>query len=99
MQFFYYQSFVSITCTCIARYIKLTPSFPFLISEVQEMEENLPKTCKVNFEDPNTLHKFTLIITPDEGFWHGGRFKFTLNIPDEYNILVCYIGLTTVKPV
>jgi ubiquitin-conjugating enzyme E2 F len=66
---------------------------PRSISEVQEMEENLPKTCKVNFEDPNTLHKFTLIITPDEGFWHGGRFKFTLNIPDEYNILVCYIDV------
>jgi hypothetical protein len=57
MRFFYYQSYVSITCMCIARYIKLTSSFHFLISEVQEMEENLPKTCKVNFEDPNTLHR------------------------------------------
>ncbi|XP_052079880.1 NEDD8-conjugating enzyme UBE2F-like [Mytilus californianus] len=58
-----------------------------LVKEVQEMEEHLPKTCKVNFEDPNTLHKFSLIITPEDGFWHGGRFKFTINIPDEYNIL------------
>lgn len=62
--------------------------FLYTVTEVQEMEENMPKTCKVNFEDPNTLHKFSLIITPDEGFWHGGKFKFTINIPDEYNILV-----------
>lgn len=57
-------------------------------TEVQEMEENLPKTCTVNFEDPNKLHVFDLTIVPDEGFWKSGKFKFRLDIPEEYNIVV-----------
>eukprot|EP00105_Crassostrea_gigas_P030461 XP_011452771.1 PREDICTED: NEDD8-conjugating enzyme UBE2F [Crassostrea gigas] len=58
-----------------------------LVKEVQEMEENLPKTCTVNFEDPNKLHVFDLTIVPDEGFWKSGKFKFRLDIPEEYNIV------------
>ncbi|XP_069107434.1 NEDD8-conjugating enzyme UBE2F-like [Argopecten irradians] len=58
-----------------------------LVKEVQEMEENLPKTCKVNFGNPNQLHVFSLTITPDEGFWHGGRFLFNVDIPEDYNIV------------
>jgi len=52
------------------------------------MEQNLPKTCQTHFEDPNKLHSFWLTITPDEGYWHGGRFKFRVDVPDEYNIVV-----------
>ncbi|PVD39093.1 hypothetical protein C0Q70_01721 [Pomacea canaliculata] len=51
------------------------------------MEENMPRTCRVNFEDPSILHHFSLTITPDEGLWQGGRFKFQIDIPEEYNIL------------
>lgn len=58
-----------------------------LVKEVQEMEENLPKTCKVYFGDYNQLHIFTLTIYPDEGFWSGGKFKFIVNVPEEYNIM------------
>ncbi|KAH3753285.1 NEDD8-conjugating enzyme UBE2F-like [Dreissena polymorpha] len=58
-----------------------------LVKEVQEMEENLPKTCKANFNDHNTLHLFTLTIAPEEGFWNGGKFKFSINVPEEYNIV------------
>lgn len=52
------------------------------------MEENMPRTCKVQFDDPNVLHHFCLFITPDEGFWQGGRFKFEIDVPDDYNIVV-----------
>lgn len=48
----------------------------------------MPRTCRVNFEDPSILHHFSLTITPDEGLWQGGRFKFQIDIPEEYNILV-----------
>ncbi|KAL5006020.1 hypothetical protein ScPMuIL_017178 [Solemya velum] len=58
-----------------------------LIKEVQEMEEHLPKTCKVSFDDADRLHLFTLIICPEDGFWHGGRFKFNIDVPEEYNII------------
>ncbi|KAJ8321026.1 hypothetical protein KUTeg_002613 [Tegillarca granosa] len=58
-----------------------------LVKEVQEMEENLPKTCKIDFEDPDKIHKFTLTITPDEGFWYGGKYRFIVNVPEDYNIV------------
>lgn len=59
-----------------------------LIKEAQEMEQNLPSTCKVYFSDPNVLAEFTLTITPEEGFWKDGKFKFTLKVPEEYNMTV-----------
>ena len=52
------------------------------------MEENLPRSCKVYFNDSNLLHIFTLTIYPEEGFWSGGKFKFTITVPEEYNIVV-----------
>jgi len=52
------------------------------------MEQNLPKTCQTHFDDANKLHNFWLYITPDEGYWHGGRFKFRVDVPEEYNIVV-----------
>lgn len=59
-----------------------------LVKEVQEMEQNLPSTCKVFFADANILSEFTLIITPDEGFWKDGKFKFIAVVPEEYNMTV-----------
>ena len=48
----------------------------------------LPKTCRVHFDDPNKLHQFILTIAPDDGYWQGGKFKFRLDVPEEYNIVV-----------
>jgi len=57
-----------------------------LVKEVQEMEQTLPTGCKVKFEDPNALHDFTFIIVPDDGFWHGGKFKFHIHVGEDYNL-------------
>ncbi len=57
-----------------------------LVKEVQEMETTLPTGCKVKFDDPNALHDFCLTITPDEGYWQGGKFKFHIRVGDDYNI-------------
>lgn len=62
-----------------------------LVKEAQEMEQNLPSTCKVYFSDPNVLCEFKLTITPDEGFWKDGKFKFTIYVPEEYNMTVSFI--------
>lgn len=59
-----------------------------LVKEVQEMEQNLPTTCNVHFSDPNLLSEFFLIICPDEGYWQGGKFKFNISVPEEYNMTV-----------
>ena len=52
------------------------------------MELNMPKSCRVQFDDPNKLYKFTLIIAPDEGYWVNGKFKFHIEVPEDYNIAV-----------
>ncbi|KAK2560347.1 SUMO-activating enzyme subunit 1 [Acropora cervicornis] len=57
-----------------------------LAKEITELEANLPESCKVEFHDPNVLHKFTLTIAPGEGYWKEGIFIFLIMIPEEYNI-------------
>ncbi len=57
-----------------------------LVKEVQEMESALPTGCKIKFDDPNALHDFCLTISPDEGFWMGGKFKFHIHVGEDYNI-------------
>lgn len=59
-----------------------------LVKEVQEMEQNLPPTCSAYFSDPNILCEFILKIIPDEGYWLGGKFKFSVAVPEEYNMTV-----------
>ncbi|XP_068052697.1 NEDD8-conjugating enzyme UBE2F isoform X4 [Anomalospiza imberbis] len=56
-------------------------------SEVADLEANLPCTCKVNFPDPNKLHYFQLTVTPDEGYYQGGKFQFETEVPDAYNMV------------
>ena len=57
-----------------------------LVKEVQEMESTLPAGCKVKFEDPNALHDFTLVVSPDEGYWTGDKFRFHVLVGEDYNI-------------
>ncbi|XP_072181022.1 NEDD8-conjugating enzyme UBE2F-like [Diadema setosum] len=58
-----------------------------LVKEVPDMESHLPKSCKVSFPDVHQLHHCFLTISPEEGYWKGGRFKFELTVPEEYNIV------------
>lgn len=62
-----------------------------LVKEVQEMNENLPATCSVHFEDPNVLNEFVLVVAPDEGYWSGGKFKFAVFVTEDYNMAVSNI--------
>lgn len=64
-----------------------------LVKEVQELEQNLPSTCKISFQDANVLSDFFLSIAPNEGFWQGGRFKFSVHVPEEYNMAVSDLQL------
>lgn len=57
-----------------------------LVKEVQEMEQTLPSTCRVKFEDPHQLHDFYLTVIPDEGYWAGGRFRFHIYVTEDYNM-------------
>ena len=52
------------------------------------MEQTIPATAKVKFDNPDILHEFAVVIHPDEGFWKGGKFVFLVTINEEYNISV-----------
>uniref|UniRef100_A0A3Q2UN16 NEDD8-conjugating enzyme UBC12 n=1 Tax=Fundulus heteroclitus TaxID=8078 RepID=A0A3Q2UN16_FUNHE len=43
-------------------------------------ELNLPKTCEISFPDDDDLLNFRLIISPDEGFYKGGKFVFSFKV-------------------
>ncbi|KAJ3127686.1 NEDD8-conjugating protein ubc12 [Nowakowskiella sp. JEL0407] len=46
--------------------------------------DSLPSTMQLAFPDANDVFFFTLDITPDEGFYKGGLFKFTFRINTNY---------------
>ena len=52
------------------------------------MESNLPSGVKIHFENPDSLHLFKILISPEEGYWSNGCFCFNVEVPDEYNIAV-----------
>ncbi|XP_026121510.1 NEDD8-conjugating enzyme UBE2F-like [Carassius auratus] len=58
-----------------------------LIKEVAELDANLPNTCKVTFPDENKLCHFQLAISPDEGYYLGGKFQFEIEVPEAYNMV------------
>jgi ubiquitin-conjugating enzyme E2 M len=47
-------------------------------------ELTLPKTCSMEFADPDDLLNFKLVICPDEGFYKGGRFVFSFKVSANY---------------
>uniref|UniRef100_UPI00358F9CC8 NEDD8-conjugating enzyme UBE2F isoform X2 n=1 Tax=Myxine glutinosa TaxID=7769 RepID=UPI00358F9CC8 len=58
-----------------------------LLKEVSELSDNLlPSTCKINFPDINELHFFCLMVTPEEGYYLGGKFNFEVHVPESYNM-------------
>lgn len=53
------------------------------------MVDDIPPTCKFYVPNPNELNKLELIITPSrESMWHGGKFKFAIDIPSDYKFVV-----------
>lgn len=61
---------------------KTTPAQIRITKDINELE--LPKTCDTEFPDPNDLLNFRLVISPDEGFYRGGRFNFSFKIGPNY---------------
>lgn len=59
-----------------------------LARELQELSQILPNNCTVTHENVNDLSSFVLSIKPTEGFWQGGCFKFSVNVTEEYNMVV-----------
>ena len=61
---------------------KTSPAQLRITKDINELE--LPKTCETEFPNPDDLLNFKLIISPDEGFYRGGRFTFNFKIGPNY---------------
>lgn len=57
-----------------------------LIKEIEELERTVPSFVTVKFDDPDRLYDFHVIISPEEGDWSGGHFRFHVLVPEGYNI-------------
>ena len=57
-----------------------------LIKEVEELERTIPSYVSVKFDNPDRLYDFRLVISPEEGDWMGGHFRFHVQVPEGYNI-------------
>ena len=51
-------------------------------ADVQELDAG--KVGKVEFPNANDLTNMVLTVSPDQGLWAGGRFAFTIKVPDMY---------------
>lgn len=47
-------------------------------------ELQLPRTCQVDFPDPDDLLNFKVTISPDEEFYRNGRFVFSFKVGQGY---------------
>ena len=58
-----------------------------LAQEVKDPEMNLrnQNVCRIRFPMSPALHEIELSITPTEGLYKGGTFRFHITVPIEYN--------------
>ena len=54
--------------------------------DVEESVKNLP-SCKL-FLPTNLLHHMELTVSPTSGLYKGGQYKFSIDVPPEYNNVV-----------
>ncbi|WFD37908.1 NEDD8-conjugating protein ubc12 [Malassezia japonica] len=61
---------------------KTSPAQLRVQKDLTELE--LPSTMQTQFPNPSDTMNFTLTITPDEGMYKGGAFRFTIAINNNY---------------
>jgi len=52
--------------------------------DVGELNFDHTDTVSITFPNPDDLMNFKVAIMPDEGFYAGGRFQFSITIPSVY---------------
>ena len=67
--------------------------FNYVPDQINEMEGELPNGCATDFPDVNVLHSFNLEVKPIDGYWQGGVFLFSFEVPEEYNDMVSYLKI------
>lgn len=58
--------------------------------EIEESVRNLP-CSQLNFPNASVMHEMILTVQPNSGMYRGGRFKFSISVPPEYNNAVSFL--------
>jgi ubiquitin-conjugating enzyme E2 M len=59
----------------------------FLQAEVPELHGDIiPAGCTIHFPNPDDLRSFNITCKVSEGYWKGGTYRFTVNVPINYNM-------------
>lgn len=69
-----------------------------LLQKEFEDLKHLPNGCTVQFDNPDILSQFKVIICPDtDSFWYGGMFEFAIQVPESYNFEVNVFNCQTIS--
>lgn len=49
-------------------------------------ELDMPKSIQIKFADPQDISNFEIIINPQQGYYKQGKFKFEVNVTDNFPI-------------
>ncbi|XP_063714659.1 NEDD8-conjugating enzyme Ubc12-like [Symsagittifera roscoffensis] len=64
---------------------KVQRTSPAILRMQKDMKElDLPPTCSISHPNPDDLLNFAVFISPDDGYYRGGKFQFTIKIPNDY---------------
>ncbi|XP_075242093.1 nedd8-conjugating enzyme UbcE2M-like [Convolutriloba macropyga] len=61
---------------------KTSPAVLRMMRDQKDLD--LPHTCKIDFPNVDDLLNFFVDISPDDGYYKGGRFTFKVVIPPDY---------------
>ncbi|ODV62892.1 NEDD8-conjugating protein UBC12 [Ascoidea rubescens DSM 1968] len=63
---------------------KLSPATIRLQNDITKLA--LPDSIKIQFPNPNNKMDFIIIVSPTEGYYKNGHFKFSINVNENYPI-------------
>ena len=61
---------------------KIKPVELRLQKDIEELDGG--KIADITFPDPNNLMKINVVVSPEDGLWNGGKYDFTISVPDMY---------------
>ena len=70
-------------------YVSKAYCSPILITPIRCSSYYLKAGHKVKHLKNMKIFLCIMFSAPDDGYWQGGKYKFHVEVPEEYNIVVC----------
>eukprot|EP00771_Trimastix_marina_P000856 gnl/Trimastix_PCT/1889.p1 GENE.gnl/Trimastix_PCT/1889~~gnl/Trimastix_PCT/1889.p1 ORF type:complete len:328 (+),score=42.15 gnl/Trimastix_PCT/1889:48-1031(+) len=72
-----------------------TYSHKCILKDLTTIEDDIPPNCRILFSESGDIHRFRAHISPITGFWRGGTFEFSFEIPPTYRMEPPLVKCTT----